>query len=197
MLGSITPLGERGRGTRWWRTVTFFVIGSTFGGAMAGGLAAAIGGSVVPGLSTNARLGVLAVAVVLGTAMDLGIAGVRLPTVRRQVNEDWLARYRGWVYGLGFGVQLGLGVVTIVTSSTTYVAVLAAALSGSVMAGVLIGATFGFVRAAAVFAVAGVRRPEQLPAVDRALRAGDRVSRRIAIAAQGVAAAVLAVGAMR
>ena len=73
-----------------------------------------------------------------------------------------MVRYRSWVYGLGFGVQLGLGVVTIVTTSAIYAMLLAAALSGSAAAGALIGGVFGFVRAAVVFAVAGVKRPEQL-----------------------------------
>ena len=47
----------------------------------------------------------------------------RLPTTRRQVNEDWMGRYRGWVYGGAFGAQLGSGVATIVTSAAVYAAV--------------------------------------------------------------------------
>src|SRR5436189_48466 len=37
MLGSITPLGERGRNSRWWVTMTAFVLGSAIGGAALGG----------------------------------------------------------------------------------------------------------------------------------------------------------------
>ena len=33
------------------------------------------------------------------------------------VHEQWLTRYRGWVYGVGFGAQLGFGLVTIITSA--------------------------------------------------------------------------------
>ena len=36
--------------------------------------------------------------------------GRRLPSWRRQVNEDWLVGYRPWVVGGGFGLQLGAGV---------------------------------------------------------------------------------------
>ena len=36
--------------------------------------------------------------------------------------------FRGWVYGLGYGAQLGLGVSTVVSSAATYVALLAALL---------------------------------------------------------------------
>ena len=83
----------------------------------------------------------------LGLALDLGTGGLALPSWRRQVDEQWLTRYRGWVYGLGFGVQLGLGVVTIVTSATTYAAVLLAAWSGHLGVGLAIGGTFGLLRA--------------------------------------------------
>ena len=42
------------------------------------------------------------------------------------MNEEWLTSYRGWVYGAGFGAQLGTGVVTIVTSPIVYGVVLLA-----------------------------------------------------------------------
>ncbi len=38
MLGSITPLGERSRGSRWWLTVTAYVVGSALAGLVTGGL---------------------------------------------------------------------------------------------------------------------------------------------------------------
>ena len=63
---------------------------------------------------------VIGAVALIGVALDLGWAGLRLPTVRRQVNEDWLHRYRGGVYGFGFGFQLGLGVATIVTTAAVY-----------------------------------------------------------------------------
>ena len=39
MLTSITPLGERGRNRRWLSTVSWYVLGSTLGGALMGALA--------------------------------------------------------------------------------------------------------------------------------------------------------------
>ena len=55
-----------------------------------------------------------------GVASGLSVRASILTDVgrRRQVNEDWMARYRGWAYGAGFGLQLGLGVVTIVTTAS-------------------------------------------------------------------------------
>ena len=62
------------------------------------------------------------------------------------MNEEWLNRYCGWVYGLGFGAQLGTGVLTIVTISAVYVSLLAALLSGSFAVGEALGAALGAAR---------------------------------------------------
>ena len=121
MLGSITPLGERGRGSRWWVTVSAYLAGSLVGGAVAGGLLAALGLALgASGWSTSVRLAAIAIALVFGLVLDLGVGGLRLPTIRRQVDEGWRGSYRGWVWGLTFGFQLALGVVTVVTTSTVY-----------------------------------------------------------------------------
>ena len=48
-------------------------------------------------------LGGAAVLLLAGLLLDRRVGGLRLPTWHRQVDERWLARYRGWVYGLGFG----------------------------------------------------------------------------------------------
>jgi len=198
MLGSITPLGERGRNRRWGITVTTYVIGSVFGGVAIAGALGWLGTVIGLGeLSVAVRLGVLAAAVVIGIVFDLHLGGLRLPTIHRQVNEDWMVRYRSWVYGLGFGVQLGLGVVTIVTTSAIYAMLLAAALSGSAAAGALIGGVFGFVRAAIVFTVAGVKRPEQLGRADVLLRRWDGLTRRAAVGVSGALGLALTVGAVR
>ena len=43
MLGSITPLGERGRGRRWITTTALFVAASSIAGAVVGGVLGAAG----------------------------------------------------------------------------------------------------------------------------------------------------------
>src|SRR5579885_2557855 len=166
MLASITPLGERGRRQRFAIT-TSFLVGSA--ALAAAGVGAALGtlGSVLP-LGDGARLGLLVAAASAGVLLDLGPAGLRLPTHRRQVDEAWLHRYRGWVYGAGFGAQLGVGVSTIVTTSAVYVALLAEALARGATAGAAIGATFGLLRGATVLAVARIDSPERLTAFHRA-----------------------------
>src|SRR6266513_808415 len=167
MLASITPLGERGRSSRWHVTVAFFVAGATLAAAALGAVAGELGALTWPGPSgfVHARLAVLAAALAASTVIDLGIGGARVPSVRRQVNEAWLDEYRGWVYGLGFGVQLGLGVSTIVTTSAVYVTLVAAWLTGDPAAGALVAGVFGFVRGMSVLAGARVRSTAQLVAL--------------------------------
>ena len=85
------------------------------------------------------------------------------PGPRRQVNERWLDEYRGWVYGLGFGAQLGLGVTTVITSAATYVG--AAGRRPERVAGARCGhrrRCSALVRGLTPLAAARVRTPPQL-----------------------------------
>ena len=61
MLGSVTPLGERGR-VRWWITASAYLVGSLVGGALFGGIVAAVGWARGRGWPTSARLATIAVA---------------------------------------------------------------------------------------------------------------------------------------
>ena len=144
MLASITPFGERARNNRFAVTATAFVVASALGGLVTGalfGLAGAALFAVVP-VGDTARLVVALGVVVAAALVDLGIGGVRLPTTKRQVDERWLTQYRGWVYGVGFGFQLGLGLVTVVTSAAIYAAFEVAVLTGSFGAGAFMSGSF-------------------------------------------------------
>jgi hypothetical protein len=98
------------------------------------------------------------------------------------------------VYGAGFGLQLGTGVVTIVTGSITYVVWACAALSGSPAAGAFVGLTFGLVRALPLLLVHDVHDPSALRRFMGALERGFTPVRVAALAAQ--ATAVLVIGAL-
>lgn len=198
MLSSISPLGERARASRWWVTTTAYVLGSVVGGLALGGLFGLLG-SVVPGTvrSSPWTLGLAAALLLLGLALDLRLGGLALPSWQRQVDEQWLTRYRGWVYGVGFGAQLGFGLVTIITSSTTYAVVLLALLSGSPGAGLLLGGVFGLVRALPSVLMAGVRDRAALhrifSTVEKWANPAEVIAR-VALAAGAVALGVAAVG---
>ncbi|MCU1693270.1 MAG: hypothetical protein JWM64_2361 [Frankiales bacterium] len=149
MLTSISPLGEQARGQRHGLTVAAHLLGGALGGATTGLLLGLVG--VLLGLPVRLAAAVLA----LAALADL--RGVRLG--RRQVDEDWLTRYRGWVYGGGYGYQLGLGVVTVVTSAATPALLAVLVLLGDVRQAVVVGAVFGLVRGLPLLALRGVRTP--------------------------------------
>jgi hypothetical protein len=195
MLASIHPLGERARGRRWGITVTGFIAGSGLAGAGAGLLLGLVGAVVREGAgSSGSSAGVVAAivgAALMGVAFDL--QWLRLPTVRRQVNEDWLHRYRGAVYGVGFGFQLGLGVATIVTTAAVYLAFVIAFLTGSALGGAVVGTTFGLVRGGTILAAARVDRPEELWTMHRRLQRWAPMSHALTVLTQIVVAAAVVV----
>src|SRR3954469_13663582 len=190
MLGSINPLGERARGSRWGVTASWFAVAALVAGAASGLALGAIGSAVVGSVDPTARLVAFGVLVLAGAALDFGVGGVRLPSIRRQVNEDWLGRYRGWVVGAGFGAQLGMGVATIVTTSAVYATLAAAVLVASPAAGLIVGAAFGAARAASIAAAAGADDPASVAALDVRFRRWEGPARIAAVAAQ----ATLAIG---
>ena len=197
MLGSITPLGERARGRRWGVTVTAYVMASAFGGVAIGAALGAFGSVATPGVGATLRMLAIAVAAAVGIVADAHLGGIHVPSVARQVNADWMSRYREWVYGAGFGLQLGLAVVTVVTTSAVYAMLVAAFLSGGVAGGALVAGTFGALRGATILTASGVRRAEQLARVRAALDRWDVPARTGSIAIQGVVAAALVVGVAR
>jgi hypothetical protein len=160
MLASITPLGERSRHGHWPVTVSAFLLGALGAAALTGAGLGALGGLALAGTDTDVRLVALTAALLVAAGLDGG--PWRVPGPRRQVDERWLDRYRGWVYGLGYGAQLGTGAATVVTSAATYVALLAAFLTASAAAGALIVGAYGAIRGLTPLAAAGVRTPEEL-----------------------------------
>jgi hypothetical protein len=197
MLSSITPLGERGRNNRFAVAAAFFIAGSLLGGAAIGFLAGGLGQLVSP-IEPTAAAAVIAGLALAGAAVDAHLGGLRLPTIKRQVDERWLQKYRGWVYGFGFGAQLGTGLATIVSSAAVYVMVAAAVLTRSVAAGTVIGLTFGLVRGASILLARRVASPDELRRFHRRLAANATRSVRVGVATQGLIGAagiVVLVGA--
>ena len=197
MLGSITPLGERSRRMRWGITAAAYGLGCVAGGGAIGGLLGLVGAPLASRLAAGALLGLAALAACVAVAFDLRLFGLRLPTPRRQVDDRWLRRYRGWVYGVGFGFQLGLGVVTIVSTAAVYLAGLCALLSGGAAAGALIGGVFGAARACTLLLARGADSPAAVVALDGTMQRLRGRAATAAAAGTGLAALVAAAAVVR
>ncbi len=135
--------------------------------------------------------------VALAGATLLDLLPRPVPGPRRQVDERWLDEYRGWVYGIGYGSQLGLAVSTVVSSAATYVAMIAAFLSASPGTGAVVLGCFGAVRGLTPLAASGVRSQRELLDFHRTLARWRGRARWGAVAAQaGALLIALAVAGM-
>src|SRR3954454_3899713 len=192
MLASINPLGERGRNQRYGITVAAYVAASTLAGLALGAIVGLLGVPVASSTAAVLGVGVLAV---LGLALDARVLGSRVPGPRRQVDENWLATYRGWVYGAGFGAQLGAAFATIVTASATWITFACAFVSGSALGGAIVGAVFGIVRALPVLTTRSIRDARALRALMVRLARWRPRAAIVTTAAQAIAACALVVSA--
>jgi hypothetical protein len=186
MLSSIHPLGERARNNRWGVTATAFVGGAVAGGVSLLGASATLGWlvhQVLPWSSTTAFV-IGALVVILAVIGDIAGAPARLPWPNRQVNENWLTTYRGWVYGFGFGFQLGAGLFTYVATLGVYALIVVAFLTASPFEGVVIGFTFGLMRGLPILSTARVRDSGALRSYHAAMARMAGPARTLAIVAQ-------------
>jgi len=197
MLSSITPLAERGRGHRFTATASWFVLGAVLGGLTLGAVGA-VGALAVAAFapSTSTVLAIAAVAAIATAGVDLRLYGPALPHHRRQVNEVWLDQYRAWVYGAGFGWQIGAGLATYIMTAAVYLTVVLAALTASPATALAIGALFGVVRGSAVWLGRGITTPAALSAFHRRFdELGEPVRRGVIAVQFGVVGAAVAAAA--
>lgn len=177
MLSSIHPLGERAKGNRFGLTAVAFVIGATLGGVAVGALLGLVGLAVTAVVPATVALGVVVVVALAGAVYER--TGRGLPSIPRQVDEDWLHQYRGWVYGAGFGFQLGAGVLTYITSAAIPVALAAALLVDGFAASVLVMGAFGLVRGLSILPARRIDTSDRLVAFHRRLQASAPMVRTV------------------
>lgn len=193
MLSTITPIGERGRNNRYSRTAAWFVAGAVLGGATLGlGAAALAAGVAALDLSDDALVAAVALLGGLTIASDLNLGGFRLPSHTRQVNETWLDQYRSWVYGGGFGWQIGVGLATYVTTAAVYLMLAIAALTGSPLAAFAVVTGFGLVRGLAVLLGRRLTSPQRMMALHRRLDQLLPTAQRLIVLVQAAVVAVAA-----
>ncbi len=193
MLSTITPLAEKLRGHSFSVTATWFTLGSVVGGASLGSLCA-LGAVVVHalGLGTMFMLWVSGLVALVAVLTDGHVRGIRLPVIPRQVNEQWVDRYRPIVYAAGFGWQIGAGFTTYVMTAANYLLVAIAVSSGSPIAAFALCLLFGTARGAGILLSSRVTSPTQLLAVHAWLDDHEQASEQCCLAAESL---VLIVGA--
>jgi hypothetical protein len=170
MVSALNPMSERARGHRYVLTALWYVAGAVAGGAVLGA-GCALGALAVRRLPLTATATALAV---LGCALvafvsDVPVLSWRLPGHPRQVNEQWIGRYRRWVYAAGFGAQIGTGFATYIMTAAVYLTAALAALTGRPGAAFAVGLSFGLVRGLGVLACAAARTPDALRALHQRL----------------------------
>jgi hypothetical protein len=192
MLSQLTPIAEAGRGNRFGRTAAWFVAGALLGGLTLGaGMAAGAAVTRAWGLSAGAALVAIAFGALVTAALDARVLGVAPPFMRRQVNEDWLVNYRPWVYGGGFGWQIGVGVSTYIMTAAVFLVIGVAILGASPVGALSIALTFALARGLAVLLGAPLRSLAALHAFHRRFDAWAEPVR-IAVIAVQLFVAVLA-----
>jgi hypothetical protein len=193
MLATVTPLAERGRGHRYGSTASWFVTGSLAGGATLGLLMAALAlGVHAAVLSVPVRAAIAGVVALLAATSDTRLGGFRLPFHSRQVNERWLDQFRPWVYGAGFGWQIGAGLVTYIKTAAIYLMIALAALTGNPGTALAVGALFGLMRGLAVLLGRSITDTTTLAAFHRRFTAADPVVLRVVVTCELAAAVVFA-----
>ena len=196
MLTSINPVSERGRNHRFGVTAAWFIVGGVLGGATLG-LGSVILALVVrsTGIGLEARLMTGAALAVLAVLLDLGLVGVTMPVIRRQVNERWLDEFRGWFYGVGFGWQIGVGVATYVMTAAVGLLVVLGALTAQPIIAMAICVLFGLVRGSWVLLTARVRTPDALRSLLSRLDRLEEPVRRVVVGVELSAGVLLATAA--
>ena len=166
MLSQITPMAEAGRQQKFARTAGWFIAGAMLGGAMLGGLIA-VGAMVSSELSRTTSIALVGMFSLVAAAIDANVFGFGPPFLTRQVNEEWLSKYRAWIYGGGFGWQIGAGITTYVMTAAVPLMMVIGALTGNAWAAFAIGAGFGLARGLAVLMGARLHTPAALIAFHR------------------------------
>jgi hypothetical protein len=170
MLSTITPVSERSKGHSYRSTATWFIVGATAGGATLGAAMSLVALAVRGiGPSPTQAGSIALLAALIAAWSDADVWGVHLPIHRRQVNERWLDHYRAWVYGAGFGWQIGTGLFTYITTAAVYLMIVLGALTGSPVVALMVGTGFGVLRGLAVLLTRNLVQPPDLLAFHRRL----------------------------
>ena len=111
------------------------------------------------------------------------------------MDEQWLDQYRSWVYGAGFGWQIGSGLSTYIMTAAVYLTVVLGALTGSPAIAFSICVLFGSVRGLAILTGFRLTDPDRVRAFHRRFEAAGPPVRVVVIALQAAVACIAAAAA--
>jgi hypothetical protein len=169
MVGTILPIGygEQGERKNWTLPGAIFAhsAGSILGGALTGGLLAALRygiGSLLPDRDMGSLdYFTVGTASLVLSANELGLIKVRLPQSHWQVPRRWSLVLSPHIASLLYGMVLGTGLATAIPIVTFYVAAAWAVLLVGPLTAVLIIAAFGVGRALPLIVMAAVVRTSE------------------------------------
>lgn len=150
MIGQITPLVKEAGWQTWAKAAVACSAGCTLSSAALGWTLGVIGFAV--GLHHSRLLPIAGIVLMLGAMRDAAFPTSRLPSLARQTPK-WYARAFGPMWGsFAWGLDLGQGWTTRITSAGYFAAVLVTLLLVGPYAGAAAFACFGLGRALPVAA---------------------------------------------
>jgi hypothetical protein len=185
MLSSLTPFGEASRGHRYAVASSTFIASAIAGGLCLGLLLAGPALAIKSiGVGPTSASAIITVAAALTIAADRGL--IKTPRIPRQVNESWFVQFRPWVYGTGYGWQIGVGLVTYVMTNAVYLMLVLAAMSADPRVAIGIGGLFGAVRGFTLLVGWRLVEPARIRHLHRLLDELEPASRAVAISGQSL-----------
>lgn len=154
MVYTIAPAVRRKPTMTGWGLIAGpYVVGSIIGGAATGTLVGGTGMVLRSSASDDAvLLAIFALVCLIAIMRDLLRPACFLPSLQRQVPVRWRANLPLGYATFLYGVQLGLGWATHVYFGSYYILLSVIFLEGSAKYGLLIHATYGLARSAAILA---------------------------------------------
>lgn len=148
MVGTIGPLVRRAPHI-WAVSSTLFAAGCVTGAVLLGA-ATSLGGTLVPPLirETRAWWGALAAIAGVLAMRDLGLVWVPLPIRHATTTRTWWHRFGPYRTAILWGLQLGVGISTVVPYGAFYLLLLGVLWEGSPFLGARLLAVYGLARAA-------------------------------------------------
>lgn len=154
MVGTILPIGygEQQRSQPPVATllhVAAYVVGAVLAGATLGFL-----GSLLSPLGQVIQVPILILVAAAYGIHELGLARMPAPEFRRQVQQHWRTALPPRLLAIVYGLELGAGLTTFVSSTSFYVVVLWIVTRGSAFEGAAMLSLYAFGRAVPVLLIA-------------------------------------------